>query len=287
MKYYFVTTKHLKDSVWFRDEDDFKVGMNAVALIASLTGVTVLAFVLMSNHVHFLIRCWPMDVDYFINELKRHYSRYVRNKYGIKESLRRNGFQIQEVDTEGESLEKIIAYIQMNPVAAGICLYPNQYRWGTGKCFFSEDPFTGDPFGGLNRLRQKKLVHSKKQVPDNYLVCKEHYILPESYVDIESVEKIFRTPKRMAYFQNTSSKIKQKLDMEETVSPHFQDQVVLSALGDLMLALFRKDSLSSLNDAEKGELLRQIKYRFSSNIHQMARVIGLEYDEVVRLLDQA
>ena len=286
MKYYFVTTKQLKDSVWFRDEEDFKVGMNAVALIASLTGVTVLAFVLMSNHVHFLIRCWPMDVEYFINELKRHYSRYVRNKYGIKESLRRNSVNIQEVDTEGESLEKIIAYIQMNPVAAGICLYPNQYRWGTGKCFFCEEPPAGEPFGGLNRTRQKKLVHSKKQVPDNYLVCKDQYILPESYVDVESVEKIFKTPKRLSYFQNTSSKIKQKLEMEETVSPHFQDQVILSALGDLTLALFRKETVSSLTDIEKGELLRQLKYRFSSNIHQMARVIGLEYDEVTRLLDQ-
>lgn len=286
MKYYFVTTKHLKDSVWFRDEDDFKVCMNAVALIACLTSVTVLAFVLMSNHVHFLIRCLPMDVDYFINELKRHYSRYVRNKYGIKESLRRNSVHIVEIDSEGESLEKTIAYIQMNPVVAGICLYPNQYRWGTGNCFFSEVPPTGDPFGGLNRLRQKRLVHSKKQVPDNYLVCKDNYILPESYVDVESVEKIYRTPKRLSYFQNISSKIKQKLDMEETVSPHFQDQVILSALGDLMRALFRKDTLTALNEEEKGELLKQIKYRFSSNIHQMARVVGLEYDEVVLLLDQ-
>ena len=34
MEYYFVTTDSLQERAWFRDEDDFKVGMNTVAVVA-------------------------------------------------------------------------------------------------------------------------------------------------------------------------------------------------------------------------------------------------------------
>ena len=55
IRIWLVTTDHLEDGLWFRDESDFKVGMNYVAALAADTGVIVLAFILMSNHVHFII----------------------------------------------------------------------------------------------------------------------------------------------------------------------------------------------------------------------------------------
>ena len=55
-KYYLITTEHLEDKLWFREEEDFVVGMNYVALQALLSPeVLVLAFILMSNHVHFVL----------------------------------------------------------------------------------------------------------------------------------------------------------------------------------------------------------------------------------------
>jgi REP element-mobilizing transposase RayT len=285
MKHYLVTTAHLENSVWFRDDADFRIGMNTTALIASLRDIKIFTFILMSNHLHFVIQCWPGEAELFINEIKRHYSRYIENKYGIREFLRRNKMDIREIDPSTEELERALAYVQMNCVAAGICLYPSQYRWGTGKCFFSESPAKGTPFGTLSRKEQKKLLHSNFQVPDNYLVCDDGYILPESYIEIQSVEKVFRNARRMSYFLNTSSKARQKLEMWEGALPSFKDQVIISALPDLCQSLFRKDTLSTLIDSEKGELLRQIRYRFSSNIHQLARVTNMEYDNVVRLLD--
>ena len=53
--YWLVTTEHLKEGVWFRDEEDYKVGMNYVAVLSFILGVTVLSFSLMSNHVHFVL----------------------------------------------------------------------------------------------------------------------------------------------------------------------------------------------------------------------------------------
>ena len=55
-KYYLVTTEHLKEGLWFRDENDFRAGMNFVAIQAYQSKVTVLAFILMSNHLHFVVQ---------------------------------------------------------------------------------------------------------------------------------------------------------------------------------------------------------------------------------------
>ena len=89
--FYLVTTDHLTDRLWFRDEDDFKVGMCYVAILAVAFHVDVIAFVLMSNHVHFVLRCDRETARQFCNAFKQKYSLYHQKKYASKELLRDNG----------------------------------------------------------------------------------------------------------------------------------------------------------------------------------------------------
>ena len=71
MGFYFITTEHLDDRLWFKDDEDYKVGMNYVAVVSYKSGVIVVAFILMSNHVHFLIYCRNRkEAEDFINEYK-------------------------------------------------------------------------------------------------------------------------------------------------------------------------------------------------------------------------
>ena len=68
-KIFLLTTEHLEDGLWFRDEDDFKVAMNYVAIEAARhPEVVVLAFILMSNHVHFLLRGRREEVIAFVTQ---------------------------------------------------------------------------------------------------------------------------------------------------------------------------------------------------------------------------
>jgi REP element-mobilizing transposase RayT len=69
--YWLVTTEHLKKGLWFRDDEDYRVGMNYVAIASFVYGVMVLAFVLMSNHVHFVLYCTEEEARAFINEFRR------------------------------------------------------------------------------------------------------------------------------------------------------------------------------------------------------------------------
>ena len=111
------------------------------------------------------------------------------------------------------------------------------------------------------------------------------YILPQSYVDVNAVERCFRSPKRMNYFNYNSSKARKRIEASEDCLPSFRDESILMAIPDLCRTLFHKNSFEKLDSMEQPELLRQLRFRFSADVGQLARVCGLTYSETARVLD--
>jgi hypothetical protein len=89
----------------------------------------------------------------------------------------------------------------------------------------------------------------------------------------------------MDYFLKNSSKARLRLQSGEENQPSFKDQTLLSVLPELCFKLFGVSSFRELGDSQKTEILRQLRFRFSSNTHQLARVVGISYEEAVRLMD--
>lgn len=282
-RFYLITTDHLVDRLWFRDEEDFKVAMNYVAAVAFACGVKVLSFILMSNHVHFVLSCTKEQAERFIYEFKRMYSAYYRRKYGVCELLRRNGVDIREVTPADESLEKAIAYVMMNSVAANICLEASGYPWGTGAILFNSNCVRGRRLSELSGRAQTRILKSHIRLPGDYRIADEGYVLPESYVPLKGVESLFRTPKRLGYFLRTSSKARKRL--EGNAVPSFKDQIILSASSDLCQSLFRASNIRELTEEQKTELLRQLMQRFSADLNQVCRVTGIPYAEAAKMID--
>ena len=286
LKFWLVTTAHLLEGLWFRDESDFKVGMNHVAIVAATSQALVIAFILMSNHVHFVLQGTYEECLLFITRFKKLYGQYFSHKYGSKELLRRNDVDMRGLRHGDESLERAIAYVQMNSVAANICLNANGHCWGTGNLFFNPTLVKGEPVETLSLRARRNLLRSHIEVPSKYRVLPEGYISPASYVQVSFVESLFRTPKRMNYFLQNSSKAKRQSEFGENDAPAFRDQVLSAALQDLCRSTFHCAGVSELSDERKGELLRQLRYRFSANPNQLARVSGLSYEEISALLDR-
>ncbi|MBR4734822.1 MAG: hypothetical protein IK052_01900 [Bacteroidales bacterium] len=284
---YLLSTEHLEDGLWFRDQEDFAVAMNYVAIEAALhPEVVVLAFILMSNHVHFVLKGTRKDVTVFLNNFKKRYSIYYGRKWGVKEFLRGNGLDIKEIPYSEEAVEKAIAYVLMNSVAAGICAHASQYPWGAGNVFFSPTQFAGRPISGISGRQRKSLLHSEcDDIPGNWVIGDGGYILPTSYIDVKGVESIFRTPQRMNYFLNNSSKARKRLEYSDSNLPAFRDQTILTTLPDLLRSLFHKESFEQLGEDEQAEFARQIRFRFSADATQIARVCGITYARAAHLLD--
>ncbi|MBR1927681.1 MAG: transposase [Bacteroidales bacterium] len=284
LEFFFVSTDHLSKGVWFRDDQDYKVGMNYIAIIALCSGIKVLAFILMSNHVHLVLQCSRAEAGWFMNELKRRYSEYLNRRYGTDDFLRLIKVDIQKVSLEDESLERAVAYTLMNCVAANICLTAADYPWSSVRAYFTIAAPKGGRVGDLSKSARRKMLHSKAVIPDDTLICEDGYILPEAFIPVKFVESIFRTPKRLNYFLMNSSKAKQRLVREDGL-PSFADSVVIAAVADLCRSLFRKVRVDNLNEVEKTELVKQVRRRFSADAHQISRVLSLPYSDVTRMME--
>ena len=284
-KLWLVTTDHLEEDLWFRDDEDFRVGMNLVAVQAACSpDVVVLAFILMSNHVHFVLSGSRWEVESFVQQFKHRYSIYYSRRWGIREFLRLNGVDFKEIPYEDEAPERAIAYVQMNCVAANICSHPSQYLYGTGDVFFSQKKVAGPRLGELSARARARLLHTYEPLPLKWHLGPEGFIPPYEYVDVGAVETLFRKPTRMNYFLASSSKARKRLESEEHL-PAFRDQIILAALPDLCRSLFGKDTFQELLPEERTELMRQIRFRFSADVNQIARVCGLSYAEAARVID--
>lgn len=283
--FFLVTTSHLKDRLLFRDESDFRVGMNLVAAACAKTGVVVLAFILMSNHTHFVLECTEEEAAGFINNFKHRYGRYFRNKYSFKEVLRKNAIDIKPVESINESLERAIAYVQMNCVAAKICSHPSQYSWGSGNIFFSASSPDGKSLAGMSFRAQFKILHTGSKLPGKFLLSNSGYILPESYVAKDFVESLFRSPDRYNYFLHSSSKAKKRLEPKEGGIPAFRDQLILAAIPDLCMSLFDRRMLKDLSAEQTAEVIKQIQRRFVADPAQISRVTGIPHAQVSAFLD--
>ena len=209
------------------------------------------------------------------------------NKYGIKQFLRRNRVDIKVIDDNDDAVRRAIAYVQMNSVAANICAFANQYQWGTGDVFFNPAPLSGKPIKEFSKRELATLLHSNNvDLPEDWIIGPGGYILPSCYVSKKYVEELYGSPSRMNYFLNTSSKARKTLERTEQMLPSFKDQVIIAAMPDLYRSLFGKKSFGDLNREEKSECLRQVRYRFSSDVKQLARVTGISYKEAADLLDK-
>ncbi len=285
-EFYLVTTQHLESRLWFLDESDYVTGMNYVAIQVCYSDVLVLAFILMSNHVHFVVYGERREVTLFTNGLKGRYSQYYQKKYGVKEFLRRNKINLRKLGPADETLEKAVAYVLMNSVAANICSHPSQYAWGTGNAFFNGDKSSSVSVGELSKRKRSRLFHSEQvDLPPSWKVGEAGFVLPESYIQVQYVENLFRTPKRMNYFLINSSKARRRLDMSRDNRPAFRDQIIMAAIPDLCRSLFQKNNFQDLTLEEKEELMRQLRFRFCADVHQIARVVGLGYEDAAKMLD--
>ena len=117
MKYFHAYTKGLEDKQLFRDREDFIAGMNLLAVVCStFPQLKLLAFVLMSNHVHFMLYGTEPHAKKFIDMYKSTLSKYLHSKYRVSKYLRHLITTVSEVSLENEGLKRLIAYVLGNDI---------------------------------------------------------------------------------------------------------------------------------------------------------------------------
>ena len=278
--YYHIYTKGTEDDVIFRSRSDYVTGMNFVAINTRQIRLDMLAFVLMSNHFHFVVYATHDEAVRFINMYKQRLSIYLRHRYGISKPLSRLEAECTLIDLRDEGLKKIIAYILNNPVKAGINCQPQNYEWSTCRYYFSDIDRTSDLISldqfGTRKLRS--ILHSRYIPSGNMKLNSDFYIDPSSYVNIRAVENLFKKASSLEYFLVSSRKSGTK---GETIA--FSDQLVLNYLTEILEKKYDSLEVKDLPSELRSKIISELKSKFHSNPRQLGRVMNMDIRDILLL----
>lgn len=283
MKYFHVYTKGFEDKQIFRNREDFIAGMNLLTVVCSTCPqLKLLAFVLMSNHVHFVLYGTEKQAKKFIDMYKNLVSRYVRTRYGEVKYLRHLLTTVSEVTLENEGLKRLIAYVLNNPVKAGINCVATGYEWSSARCYFNFGvDSSSTPLESFGPRELRSILHSKKTLPGHWLLNSSFYVEPKSFVDYQHVERVYGRSSSIQYFLSASLSIKRGATDNVT----FSDSILESALMEMLEKKYGVCALSQLDNMMMKNLIRDIKVRFTASAKQIARIVGLPVKDVVSMLD--
>jgi REP element-mobilizing transposase RayT len=159
---YHVISRTALDGLPFKDVDKEYL-LELIKKWSRIFFVDVLGFAIMGNHFHLVVRMYPesevsddevkkrymklydlkhpgpefelkrfkkklCSLSWYVKEIKQGFSRYFNKKYGRQGTLWGERFKSLIVE-DGLTLINLLAYVDLNPVRAGIVKRPEEYRW--------------------------------------------------------------------------------------------------------------------------------------------------------------
>ena len=139
----------------YRDDGDYLRFLNLLTYALRESGCVLLAYALMSNHYHLVLRGSSAQLTGCMRRLNCMYSHYHNQRYGLDGHTFDGPYNAFRQGTAGILLRSV-AYVLFNPVQGGLCVRPQDFVWSCCKSYLNlpDSPLAVDP-GQLI-----KLVHS-------------------------------------------------------------------------------------------------------------------------------
>ena len=259
----------------FQDDKDFIAGINRIAICHIKTMAVVICFVLMDNHVHFVLKGTLRQCKEFINLYKRLTGRWIMQRYGITDHLRLLPTDIIRITTE-ESLLNTIAYIDRNAVVAGYKYLPGEYPWGSAKYMFREKPeINGRRISSFTRREQKDILHSNIVLPGDWIM-EGNMILPTCFMDFSITESFFKSPIRYTYFLSKKIEGMIELELEHAQKTFIPDKEMRQIVKDMIIERYRTADIRKVGINERLQIARTLKFKYACTVKQISRMVHIE-----------
>lgn len=161
-----VTINSVDDEPAFCDRVDCAAWLSLLKGATKRFRVVCHGYCLMGTHEHVLVRTLDDELAEFMQWLNGNYARRFNQRHRRRGHLFRARYDAKNVETQEHLLESI-RYLAMNPVRAGACERPEDWRWGSYRSLIClEDPlrfvdvawvrrrFSRDPARAIDRIRR-------------------------------------------------------------------------------------------------------------------------------------
>ena len=135
---YHVIVRGIGQQDIFYEEDDFQRYLETAKKVSRESGVSVLGYCLMTNHVHLLLKEEDGDISVFMKRLGVSYAYWYNWKYERMGHVFQDRFKSEAVKDDAYLLT-VIRYIHQNPVKACIINKPEKYEWSSCAAYYKAD----------------------------------------------------------------------------------------------------------------------------------------------------
>jgi len=125
-----VTQRGNRRQKTFFSDEDYACYLQLMAEFSTIYGTEVWAYCLMPNHVHLvMVPCEEDGLRATLGEVHRRYTRHINFREGWRGHLWQERFHSFVMDES--YLLATVRYVERNPVAAGLCREPQDWKWSS------------------------------------------------------------------------------------------------------------------------------------------------------------
>ena len=128
--HYHVTSRTWDQSRLFRGDDDRREFLDLFAMTVARFDWRCLAYCLMDNHFHLLLRTPLANLPRGMQRLNSGYAQWFNRERGRRGPVYERRYHAELIQREPHLLE-VYRYIALNPVRAGILREPLEYAWSS------------------------------------------------------------------------------------------------------------------------------------------------------------
>ncbi len=190
--FYHVMLRGINRMQLFYDDDDRREFLIRLTRYKSECDFGLLAWCLMGNHVHLLVKVGTSDLSVIMKKLELSYSHYYASKYDWRGYLFQGRYKSKPID-EDRYLLAVVRYIHRNPLEAGMPM--NLWTSYDDYLTSSESTDTSLVLGMLSADTEKARFHFKEFMDgfkdeDFSFLDNEN---PKSIPDREAIQMILKT----------------------------------------------------------------------------------------------
>ena len=253
-----------------------------LAVAAQETGVVVLAYAVMSNHFHFILKGSREKCQAFFVRFRSLLDIYLSRNEKI--TLFKTAVAGLTEITSLKQFRNEVAYVLRNPYVARTDINPILCEWTSAPLYFNPKiEKAGKPFAKLTTREKRAVFRSENlSVPDDWRIVDNH-VDPASFVDYPFVEAMFAHTRQYinTLLKNVEAQVEIALSHNEV--PVIPDEELLPMVLRLCHDLFHQEGIRSLLDYQKKQLAKEVRNRFHTSVSQLARLIGLSQKELLAL----
>ena len=278
--YWHVYSDGKRADIPFASDADKLFAMNSIVICAYQNDMEVVCLEVNDTHLHSVVK--GENIDGFRSSLKRRIT--TRANREENSSTGELFIAANEIQTRDELLVKII-YTFRN------CLdffrgAPWEYRWGVGNLYFAKRKVEGKPLADFSARERYRILECRLDLPLNWRIDKDGLILPSSYIDVDSVERMFGSVRAFLAFLHV--KKDDELRLKQSFSTSYIEQRSIQDMRERANKMAHQRygmGLRSLPFESKLQIASgMLKAGTGSRSESMAKALLLKKEDIDRLL---